>query len=95
MKIQIDEETTAEVTFVHENQANNPKIVNESTCAIVNIYHGELAVEYIAFARLHPNDQYCKRIGRRVALTKALAGLPRGTRAMIWIQLQEQGVRFF
>ena len=35
-------------------------------------------------AFLHPNDQYDKAKGRKIALKRAIAILPRANRALIW-----------
>jgi len=39
---------------------------------------------FMGLALVHPNDQFCKRTGRKVALAKAMADLPRNYRKAIW-----------
>lgn len=48
-----------------------------------------------ARALVHPNDQFVKRIGRRLALTRAmkLASFNREERKEIWTALKAKGMR--
>lgn len=40
-------------------------------------------------------DQFCKRTGRRIALTRAIAALPTEIRRAVWTGLQAKGMRLF
>ena len=49
----------------------------------------------VAVARVHPNDAPERRIGRKVALARALwlAGFPRDERRQVWMELIKRGMR--
>ena len=38
----------------------------------------------IGIARCHPKDKYSETLGRKMALTKAMADMSRETRAIVW-----------
>ena len=38
----------------------------------------------IGIARCHPKDEYSETLGRKMALTKAMADMSRETRAIVW-----------
>ena len=39
-----------------------------------------------AFAYVHPNDNFCKATGRKIALKKLLSGVERDVRRQVWEQ---------
>lgn len=41
-------------------------------------------------AKCGQNDTFSKKVGRKVALTKALTGLPKDTRSTIWNDYKNQ-----
>ena len=49
----------------------------------------------VAVAKVHPNDAPERRIGRKVALARALwlAGFPRDERRQVWTGLIKKGMR--
>ena len=98
MKFKIcDDDLGVEISFVHRSKANYPNLlVGETTSAHVTLFKAPGYLEkWSGTACVHPDDQYCKRIGRRIALTKALVGVDRETRRAIWNGLIQMGVRFF
>jgi len=90
LQIKLAEQSEAEITFFHIRRDGH-----QSTTAIVTLFNGPEFMKLFGTASCHPNDAYCKFIGRRVALTKALSSLPREMRREIWEGLKEKGVRFF
>ena len=42
-------------------------------------------------ARCHPNDNFSKEIGRKLALTRALAGFSKAERAAVWAVYLSRG----
>ncbi len=47
----------------------------------------------VGYARLSPHDNHNRKIGRKVALTRALEVLPRKQRAEIWQQVWARGIK--
>lgn len=90
MKIQIGEGMEADVSFNHVRFAPSDT-ARDYTVAHVTWEYGIL----IGKAVCGKDDQYCKYAGRRMALTRALACVPRENRRAIWTGLQKRGVRFY
>lgn len=44
-------------------------------------------------ARCHPNDQYARKTGRKIALTRAIINLPKDVRTKIWLALFKKGMK--
>jgi hypothetical protein len=86
----------AEVIFRHYSEEMGP--YKAGTMATVGFFlpGSSICIRLLAGAsRLHPHDIYCRRTGRRVSLTKAIASLDRETRRNIWEGLKQKGVKFF
>jgi len=76
-----------------------PTSTNKMNGGLKSQYGTECFVETEAKARvlhgvafLHPKDEnsYCRRVGRRVSLTRALKDFDRETRAQVWNQVLSQ-----
>ena len=96
MKIPIVSERTDEVrvSFRHALQRNGKdKPFSEATVEWVG-RNGKDRV-HKGVARVHPNDAPERRIGRKVALARALwdAGFTRDERRQVWMGLMEKGMR--
>lgn len=95
MKIPIKSERTngVMISFVHHSDAG-PK-----SYTFVSVEFNEDANKRICIftgkAYLHPNDQYDKRIGRKLALSRALknSDLSRDERRQIWEGLFAKGMK--
>ena len=50
---------------------------------------------HIGVARVHPNDAPERKIGKKIALARALreSGLPKDERRQVWMGLLERGMR--
>lgn len=56
--------------------------LHEGTCVVKGCASQDHPLYGAAFC--HPNDQFSKRVGRKMALARALAPLPRNLRQQIW-----------
>ena len=87
MKLKLADETEVEVRFYHVRDTIDP----ERTIAVVKLSETE---NLYGVAIKNPTDQFNKRIGRKIALTRALTrkitksdekvNLPKNYREMIW-----------
>ena len=67
-----------EISFAYDRQDNKPVGV---TCTVdVEISNKPL----IGTATCHPHDNFSRRVGRRIALTRAIKNLPREYRKRVW-----------
>lgn len=97
MKIELRGLGSVEVSFEHVRFAKTDT-ASDYTVANVTYFPSNGAMEYCrGTATCSDCDQYCKRAGRRLALTRALrfSHLPRQIRRIIWTELQSRGVKFF
>ena len=72
------------VSFKHNNPQRPDFPSGEipgTDCFIKNSFDKRVAV---GETELCPTDTYCKELGRKLALTRAIKGLPRNERAMVW-----------
>jgi len=67
--------------YEEEDERGKRQIPGWTACA-VEIPVGGNTVRGTAF--LHPKDNYCKDTGRKISLAKALRGLPKDERTLIW-----------
>jgi hypothetical protein len=74
------------VSFTHDNAGTQS--FGTTDCTVWSTEHGlrreEGEIVGEGFATKVPGDQYCKETGRKYALTRALASLPRPVRSQIW-----------
>lgn len=66
------------ITFSYHTQCS----LHEGKCVVKGCASQPRLLSGIAYC--HPNDQFSKAAGRKVSLSRAIAGLPRETRRMIW-----------
>ena len=79
MILQLDNGQKFDVRFTHHLDSPVP----HTEVQIANCEWD--STSYLLGAGLcHPNDQFNKAIGRKVALARAISGLPRETRTQIW-----------
>lgn len=96
MKIPIVSERTDEVwvSFRHILQRNGKdRPFSEATVGWITREGKERAHRGVAY--VHPNDAPERKIGRKIALARALqdSGLPRDERRQVWIGLLDRGMR--
>ena len=97
MKIPIVSERMDEVwvSFRHVLKRNGEnKPFSEATVGWIDSRAGEERV-YKGIARVHPNDAPERKIGRKVALARALrfGGFTRDERKQVWVGLMGKGMR--
>ena len=97
MKIPIVSERTDEVRvdFRHYLQKRNSKDKLFTVASVTWMDREGSSVQFEAGARVHPNDQPERKIGRKIALARALkeSGLSRDERRQVWMGLLEKGMR--
>ena len=66
--------------------------VEEKTTSCV-LTNGETT--YVAIAKAHKGDQFCRKIGRNLTLTRVLlkSGLSKNIRRQIWLMVFAKGVK--
>ena len=87
MKIAIDGGYAVFVSFRYKSG---------TTRANVEIHNADgPLVGVIDLAQTHPNDRFCKKTGRKIALARALkkTWLNKEQRAKVWNGLMEKGMR--
>jgi len=62
----------------------------ETTCVIEVSENDAHVLHAVGEAHLHPNDNYSRNRGRRVSLSRALAGFAKRERAAFWSAYREQ-----
>ena len=99
MKINLDDGRVVKVMFKHDlrREDRSGQIVTEAIVEISLVDAGPLTAMFTGLAYLHPNDRPCRRIGRKIALTRALKKaefiLVKRYRAQVWNGLVAQGMR--
>ena len=86
----------AEVRFYHgyhrpgEIEGRTGRVVDESRrcSSVVLSIDGEMVRDGIAIC--HPNDNFCRAIGRKKALADVLWGLPQDFRKAVWEEYGKQ-----
>lgn len=72
----------------HHIRRNQPFICDHTTCTIHRAVDSSEALRLVGYgcARLHPNDNYCKNIGRKISFARALkdADMDRKERKLFW-----------
>lgn len=95
MRIPIISEWTDEVrvSFRHALQRNGKS--KPFTRATVSWITKDGTYEYEGLAIVHPNDAPVRKVGRKIALARALqaSGLPKDERRQVWMGLLENGMR--
>ena len=97
MKIPIvsDRTDTVHVEFKHIFQTNGGKIKPHTEATVWWINGDGVKAGGTGVAIVHPNDAPEKKIGRKIALARALwaSGLPRAERTRVWMGLFDRGMR--
>ena len=96
MKIPIVSERMSEVwvSFRHVLQRNGKdRLFSEAIVGWITREGKERAYKGVAY--VHPNDAPERKIGRKIALARALreSGLPKDERRQVWMGLLERGMR--
>ena len=97
MKIPIESERISgevRVSFLHNLQRIKERA--PFTQAVISwITREGREKSYVGVARVHPNDAPERKIGRKLALTRALwaSGLPKDERRQVWTGLIKRGMR--
>ena len=88
MKIPIESERTDEVrvSFKHRLQRNGKDRPFTEATVEWTTREGQTRT-YSGIAYVHPNDAPERKIGRKIALARALCSLPRDERRQIWAAL--------
>lgn len=101
MKIPIlsDRTDVVHVEFRHvfqlKDKANGHKMKPYTEATVWWMNGGGKRAGGTGIAFVHPNDTPEKRIGRKIALTRALwaSGLPKKERRQVWMGLLDRGMR--
>jgi len=85
MPVTLKNGTTYRVTFSYDEATQSARGLDQTLCLIETEHKGG----WTGLAIRHPGDTQDRRIGRKVALRKALenAGFDRETRTQIWNSL--------
>ena len=91
MRISIESERIGEVQIYFSH------VTTGKPCTTATVTFGDKDGGYVfhGFAQLHPNDHYNKKVGRKLALARALknAGLTRDEKRQIWEGLFASGMK--
>ena len=94
MKIPITSQRTSEI-IIELSHHNKPQLKPYTFVVVTFDENSGARRGSVGQANLHPNDQYDKRIGRKLALSRALKklDLTRDERRQIWEGLFAKGMR--
>lgn len=76
------------ISFTHETRYERPDYPNRFTrCYICKLPKEDEDAEFVGYgeAHCHPNDNFCRATGRKIALSRAITAIPnKKTRKEIW-----------
>lgn len=80
--------TEYKITFVYARERYAQRVV------YCNLWDRTPAWEVVAkaYSQCHPDDQFCKETGRKVALRRALEGFDKPFRTAVWQAYHARGV---
>lgn len=97
MRIPIFSERTDEVrvSFRYALQRDGKDKPFTEATVVWTTTEGNQTWTYIGVAFVHPNDAPVRKVGRKIALARALqgSGLSRDERRQVWMGLLENGMR--
>lgn len=75
--------TTYKLSFWYNTITNGHSSLKSTHC-VLEKKEGSFFAYREAYASCHPKDQFCKEIGRKLALTKTIQEFSRDFRTKVW-----------
>ena len=82
MKVELNGQVVF-VDFSYDRFAGDGRLVGGTTTCLIT-EKGTRKVLYRGRSECSARDQFCKDVGRKYALSRAVKSMPRNTRKMIW-----------
>lgn len=87
MRLQLEDGQEVELKFRHDPFTSSTCTPRETCCeclTVIGLETGDFPISTIGRAFCNATDQFNRAIGRRIALTRAIAHFPRAIRTQIW-----------